>query len=142
MAWFEWRSSKEKKSAIKNIVAMMKADGKVTEAELACLQEIAKRVDLSEEELQAIVRSPDSTRFVVPRKRLEKVRQLVDVSAMMVADGEVGEEESVVFFQLARSFGFSQELAEEMHRVIVSSLLNGEPLDHVCDKVETLLDFP
>ncbi len=142
MAWFEWPSSREKKSAVKNIVALMKADGKVTESEMACLKAVCQRVELSEEELQKIMDAPDATRFVVPRKTREKVQQLVEIAAMMLADGETDEREGAIFYSVAKAFGFERSVAEELNERIVESLVNKEPIDHVCDKIERFLEFP
>jgi len=142
MAWFEWRSDKEKKSAIKNIVAIMMADGIIADEERACLKIICERVKVSPSELKIIMDAPDSTAFVVPKKKREKICQLVDIISMILSDGDIDEEERDIFFTVSDAFGFSREVALSIKTIITQSLESGESIEHICDKVESELELP
>jgi len=142
MAWFEWRSNKEKKSAIKNIVAIMMADGKISDKERACLKIICERVKVSPSELKVIMDAPDSTEFVVPKRMREKICQLVDIVSMILADGDINDDERAVFFTVSDAFGFNRDIALDIKAIIIQSISNGDSLEHICDKVESELDFP
>jgi|UPI0003824611 uncharacterized tellurite resistance protein B-like protein len=142
MAWFEWRSSKEKKSAIKNIVAIMMADGVITDEEQACLKIICERLNVSPNELKVIMDAPDATAFVVPKKMRQKICQLVDIVSMILADGDINDDERAVFFTIAEAFGFNREIALDIKEIMINSINSGDSFDHTCDKVESELDFP
>lgn len=139
MGFFEFRSTKEKKSAIKNIVAVMHADGKVTDEEQACLQLICTRMEFSTKQLAEILSNPESITFTAPKDSHERACQMVDIVSMMLADGAVNQEEMDMCVSFARSLNFPQLEISDIIQGIIVSLQIGESPEHVSSKVESMI---
>ncbi len=89
MEWFEELSAEERMSALKNVAAMMAADGKIEESEKQLLAGICSRLGVTAKDAEAVFRNPAKYALVVPRSDREKVFQLVDSVFMMIVDGNI-----------------------------------------------------
>jgi uncharacterized membrane protein YebE (DUF533 family) len=125
MGWFEGKSKKEKKSALKNVIAVMLADGIIDAAERRFLTAVCKRLNLSENEAHKILNDQKGVKFVVPKAKEERVRQLVDSIFMMMADGKIEPREMDTCMCIAARFGFSPSIVPRVVADIVNAIRGG-----------------
>lgn len=85
--------NEERRSHIKNLISVALADGHLAEEEWALLSRVAQRLKMSTEEIQNIRNNPADVQFVVPKKYKEKIRQVNDLVALMMVDGDIDQSE-------------------------------------------------
>ena len=106
MSWFESRSVREKKTAVKNVIAVMLADGRIDPSEMKFLAIVCKRVGISERDLKDILDNPQSITFTPADSLDERMKQLLDIVLMMLADGHIDERELDLCISIGRLLGF------------------------------------
>ncbi|MEQ8820163.1 MAG: hypothetical protein RLY93_07935 [Sumerlaeia bacterium] len=111
-----------------NVVATMVADGIATTEEKVVLDAVRRRVGMSEEELNELLRDPSQVRFLVPASEKEKIQQLTDIVFMIVADQRVKDVEVMLATSVAIKFGISPSIVLDMIRRLqrAQSLYTGE----------------
>ena len=82
-----------RRSHIKNLISVAMVDGHVDPGEWELLSSIARILGMTQEDIDAIRRNPDSVKFVPPRKYEDKVEQIHDLIAIMTIDGEINAKE-------------------------------------------------
>ena len=100
------RSQKENETTVKNAVAVMLADGQIDPNEMKILVMICQRVGVSEKKLQTIIQNPQSIVFTPAKDPNDRLQQLIDMVAMMMADGDIDPREMDVCITLATRLGF------------------------------------
>lgn len=85
--------NEQRKSHIKNLIAVAMADGHVADEEWALLIRVAKRLNMSTEDIQNIRNNPGEVKFVVPKNYKEKLQQVNDLVAVMMVDGDIDAKE-------------------------------------------------
>ena len=91
MGIFDFFSSNEKRvqlSHLKNLVALMLADGKIEKAELAAIAAVCSREGLTDADLKRCIKSPESIDFVPPSDNLQRIQYLKDMVLLMMSDGD------------------------------------------------------
>jgi uncharacterized tellurite resistance protein B-like protein len=126
MGWFTGESTMEKKSALRNAVAVMLADGKIEDNELAMLGLICKRLGLQPDVLKEIMENPQAVDFVVPQSNQEKAAQLVDVIFMMMIDGDIDQKEFDLCRGVAVSFGLDPAIVGKVILDIAAAIKNNQ----------------
>lgn len=139
MGWFDNKDTMQKKSALRNAVAVMLADGKVEPNEVATLGFICKRLGLEPSVLNEIVANPGQIEFVVPQDPTEKVRQLADVVFMMMADGNINQKELDCCRAVALGLGFSASTVVDVILGIAEAIKNGVNRDQTIRVAENIL---
>jgi tellurite resistance protein len=125
MKWFEGHAAREKKTAVRNAIAVMASDESVDARELAMLEQICNRVGLERAELDKLLENPSAVRFTVPDTREERVRQLLDLVFMMMADGEVEARELALCTDLAERMGFAKRVVPALLETIMAGIREG-----------------
>lgn len=139
MGWLNNRDTMQKKSALRNAVAVMLADGKVEPNEITTLGFICNRLGLDPSVLKEIMNHPEQVEFVVPQDNAEKVRQLVDVVFMMMADGDINPKELDCCKAVAVCLGFNSSVVPEVVLAIAEAIKNGVNHDQTINTAEQLL---
>ncbi|HOQ05119.1 MAG TPA: hypothetical protein PKY88_07905 [Anaerohalosphaeraceae bacterium] len=139
MSWFESRSTKEKKSALKNAVAVMMSDGEISDSELAMLAVICRRLGLNLRVLKEILKNPEKIHFVVPRDNQEKIFQLIDIVFMMMADGKVDDKEMNLCKAIASGFSFNPAIIDRLLTAITESIQKGNDRSQTAEAVLSIL---
>jgi uncharacterized membrane protein YebE (DUF533 family) len=137
--WFESHADREKKTAVRNAIVVMASDGRVDERELAMLEQICGRVGLGRDELAKLLASPRNVRFAIPQTREERVRQILDLVFMMMADGEVDSRELAMCTDLAERMGFSKAVVPILLETIVTAIRGGKKRAQVLVEVGSYL---
>jgi len=90
-----------------NAALIMLTDGKTKPEELEVLSRVAKRLGLTQNEIDEILQSSGQIEFTWPESNKEKVSQLVDMVVMMGADGDIEAHEKGLCLTLAAGLGFN-----------------------------------
>lgn len=125
MKWFEGRETRARKAAVRNAIAVMTSDGRVDDRELDVLRRISERVGLPSDELEKLLEEDAPAEFVVPATREERVRQLLDMVLMMLADGEIDPREVEWCTAAAGRMGFSETAIPALLDSVVASMRDG-----------------
>ncbi len=119
---FESRQTKEKRSHFKNLVTMALLDGELDDNERNLLRHRGMQMELSSRDVDAVLRSPQSVRFVVPKSPDDRIGQLHDLVLMMIADGKIHGTEMDFCQTLAIQLGFRPSDVPRMLDVIVEAV--------------------
>lgn len=139
MAWFESKDKKARKAAFKNVLAVMVADGKVTESEMRHLAKVAIRLELSEKDVREILDDPASVAFVLPDDVRERAAQLIDIILMMMVDGDIQEREMALCVAFAIRLGFPPSAVKKVVESVLDSLRGGQAAGKISSDIATYL---
>jgi uncharacterized membrane protein YebE (DUF533 family) len=90
---FSQNPTDKNRSHLKNLISMAMADGSMDQREWDLLNEIARKLRLTEEDINLIQKNPDLIENITPRRHKEKVQQLYDLVCLMIADFDIDEGE-------------------------------------------------
>ena len=125
MGIFDFFTSNEKRvqlSHLKNLVALMLADGKIEKAELAAIAAVCSREGLTDADLKRCIESPESIDFVPPSDNLQRIQYLKDMVLLMMSDGDIDTKEMLVCKMTAEVLGFKHEVIDAMLLDIIADL--------------------
>lgn len=132
------RGDKAKRmSHVRNLIALAGADGNVSDDELLYISRVAGESGMTEKELKQILGNPEKIKFVVPKKDDDKIAQLYDLVLMMMADGELDENEVAFCRIMAMRLGFSPLAIDVMVKNIIDLIASGVFFD---DAIDDLLE--
>ncbi|MHC4271691.1 MAG: hypothetical protein ACYST2_05205 [Planctomycetota bacterium] len=100
-------TQEEKKSALMNAAMIMLTDGKAKPEELQVLYQVAKRVGITQQQIEDILQDSTQVKFVAPESSKEKVSQLIDMIIMMSVDGDIEPSEKNLCLTYAAGLGFN-----------------------------------
>jgi uncharacterized membrane protein YebE (DUF533 family) len=86
------------------------------------LATICKRVGLSESELKAILKNPQSIQFTPAQNPNDRMQQLIDMVFMMMADGDIDPREMDICMQLAMKLGFKPSAVSALVQEIINKI--------------------
>ena len=139
MGWFTGDSTMEKKSALRNAVAVMLADGKIEDNELTMLGLVCKRLGLQPAVLKEIMENPQAVEFVVPQSNAEKAAQLVDVIFMMMIDGDIDQKEFALCQGMAVSFGLDPAIVGKVITDVAATIKNNQDRGQAISALQQVL---
>ncbi len=112
IGFFENQYLSYKKSHIKNLLALAKADGHVHEKEEAVIYKIGKRYGLKERQVKAIMDSDEKFSVNVPNNHYDKMNVLYDLMLIVFADGVVEKKEIAFCEDVAKQFSLKKEVVK------------------------------
>lgn len=112
IGFFENQYLSYKKSHIKNLLALAKADGHVHEKEEAVIYKIGKRYGLKERQVKAIMESDEKFTVNVPNNHYDKMNVLYDLMLIVFADGVVEKKEVAFCEDVAKQFSLKKEVVK------------------------------
>ncbi len=111
-----------------NLVKLAKADGIIDDSERQYLYKLGKRINMTQEEVDAFINKPLSDAFIPPFELEDKFEQLHDMIAVIMADGTIDESERKLCRAFIIGLGFEDSKTEKIIDVI--SKLISEKVDH------------
>ena len=111
----------EEKSALQCMIAVMLADGKIQPGEQQFLNEICRRFDITEEELNEAFATLGTSRHVFPKDPPGRISYLLDMAYMMLADGSIDPREMDLCQRASRCLGFEPAVVDQ----VVSAIEKG-----------------
>lgn len=131
MSWLKTRKSKEIETTVMNVIAVMLADGEVTQEEEKFLSMVCMRVGLSENDLAEILQKPGKVKFTPAKNYEDRIKQLTDVVYMMLVDGNINQFEMKLCIMIALNLGFHPSAIEEIINDLASKIESGKIEDEV-----------
>lgn len=112
-----------------SVVKIAKTDGIISDGEQVLLDRAAKKLNISEEEYQLILKSPEKFPVNPPVSYDERIERLYRLTNMIFADENVDKEEVGILRKIAIALNFSSENAEKVCDEAVHLVLNDNDLD-------------
>ena len=123
-------------SHLNNLIAVALADGTLDQTEWERLSEIAAHRGVSEEELHQIREEAETIKFVPPASHREKITQIYELVAVMIADDHVDQEELIICRKLAEKLNIHPRIITDMlARMLQLIRENKDPeiiIDEIC----------
>ena len=95
------------------IVKLASVDGVISPEEEVVLIRLAIKLDVSDEEVKAILKSQEKYALIPPYTLEERIERLHDLCNIIYADNKVDEKERKLIYKYAIGLGFSTERAKE-----------------------------
>jgi uncharacterized tellurite resistance protein B-like protein len=111
----------ERRSHLRNLVALAAKDGVIRDEERAVLVYVAGRMGLSDTDMDDAINRPDEIHMSFPADRTVSFHQLYDLTEMMIIDGEVRKVER----ELCTSFAIRLGFKPEDINVVIQAILTG-----------------
>jgi uncharacterized tellurite resistance protein B-like protein len=93
------------------IVRIAVADGTISQEEQYFLNQLAKKLEISQEEYEAILENPLKYHINPPYLYLQRLERLYDLSRMVYVDHNLGQKQKELLKKLAIALGFTPENA-------------------------------
>ena len=139
MALFEKRSTKEKNSHFRNLVAVALADGKLDPNETKYLSQLALKWGISPQEVQAILAKPTDIKFVAPKDNQTRIDQMFEIVGMMMIDGNIHGTEVQLCQAMASKLGFPTNVVATLVAKIVEAVSGKIAMAQARTNISTLL---
>jgi uncharacterized tellurite resistance protein B-like protein len=122
---FESGEQSAKKGLFGNLVRLARVDGNVSEAEIVLLDKIARRLSLTIEQANEIIKHPDNYPMVPPVSLEERFERYIQLIQMAFADGMVDEQEKKLIAKYGIALGFRGEDAINHAKTILDQVVKG-----------------
>jgi uncharacterized tellurite resistance protein B-like protein len=140
IGFFEYQYLRFKKSHLKNLVALAKADGHFHEEEVKYLYKIGVKYQLKPSQIDRIVKSEEETELQIPKEFHKKVAFLYDTVGMMLADDVIDDREMDFCKAMFKRFGFDNSLIDDMIQAYkLGGLEDQEDWDNFLEKAKGLI---
>lgn len=133
------QSQKERETTVKNVIAVMLADGQMDPDEMRFLNAVCQRVGLSEKELKGVLKNPQNIEFTPAKNPNERMQQLIDIIGMMLSDGHIDSREMDICITLATKLGFKPSSVAALVQNIVNQAESSRGAQQVNINVDAFL---
>ena len=124
MGLFKSQKEKERLSHVKTLLALAFADGKLEKNEITAIAAFAARENVDVEEVQKMLDGKDNVDFVPPQSEEDKIQYLHDLVLLMIADGNINENEYALCKAVADQFGYREEVIDALLEKIIEDIQN------------------
>ena len=126
MGLFKSKEEKARLSNMKNIISVSMADGDLGEDELTLIALAAARDNISEKDVEKMLKGSDRIKFTVPETDELKMQFLTDMVILMSIDGKIGDGELAMCKNAAVHFGYSPEVIDQLLPSILEDMEEAE----------------
>jgi uncharacterized tellurite resistance protein B-like protein len=128
------------KSHIRNLIRIAGADGNIDEKEWKLLIRIARKFELSEEDVQDIMEKIDSMSFTPPANKEDRNLQLYNLGRMVMADGVKDDEELKKINRFAVGLGYKSEVVPGLVDRVIEMIESGSASDDAIEAIQKYVD--
>lgn len=132
---FETGEQSRQKGHFRNLVLLARIDGNVSIQESQLLQRIARRLSITDEQVQEIFDHPEDYPMIPPVSREERYERFVQLIQLLVADGNADKKEENLVRKLGVALGFTPERIDEKFPIILEHLHKGMTRESVLEAV-------
>ncbi len=136
---FETGKHKEEKAHIRNLIMIAKADGEVDEKELAFIEKMALKYNVSSEEVKQLCDHPEQVSIHPPVSKDERYQRMFNLSKMAAADGVLEFHEMALLRRYALGIGFTVDHLEQVVQCFAKAAYDQISLDEVSISVDEIL---
>ena len=115
------------------------SDGHIDDTEVKLLLQIAKRHGVGRGRVYSVKKKMDRISFTSPDNDRERFDQIYDLVMMMMADGEIDENEMRVCNKYAEKLGFDRRIVDELVYSISSNITVGNDPEETKARVKFML---
>ena len=126
---------KQNHAHLENLVAVALSDGVIVKKERELLQRFARRLSISSEELENIIKNSGKHPINPPTDREERYRRFFRLIQMILVDGVIGEQQDHLVHKYAIGLGYSEERTEELYTQTITFINNKIDFDDAFKKV-------
>lgn len=123
------------KSHLENLVEVALTDGKIVKEERDLLEKFARRLSISNEELDTIIKNIGTLPINPPTSREERYKRFYRLIQMMLSDGIIGEKQDRLIHRFAIGLGYSEERTEELYAQTIDFIINKVDFEDAFEKV-------
>ncbi|MFL5729786.1 MAG: TerB family tellurite resistance protein, partial [Cytophagaceae bacterium] len=128
---FDTKKSKLQKSHLKNLIALAKADGKISDSEKEYIFKVAEKHGLKSAEVESMLIESSNEDVRIPSNDSERFDQIFDLVQMMLADGSIDDNEMDFCIVMAEKLGFRKAIVGILVRKISIGLTSGLDKDAI-----------
>jgi len=128
------------KSHIRNLIRIACADGTVDDKEWKLLIRIARKFELSEEEVKDVMDNIDDFSFAPPANKEDRNLQLYNLGRMVMADGVQDDEEMVKINRFAVGLGYSIDYVHVLVDLVISMIKEGYDSEEAIEAIQKFVD--
>lgn len=114
-----------------NLVMLARVDGTVSWQENQLLQRVARKLSLTDEQVEEICTHPNDYPMIPPVTREERYERFIQLIQLLVADGQSDRQEEKLVKRLGVALGFTPEKIDEKFPIILEHLRKGMTRDDV-----------
>ncbi len=114
-----------------NLVMLARVDGTVSWQENQLLQRVARKLSLTDEQVEEIFTHPEDYPMIPPVTREERYERFIQLIQLLVADGQSDRQEEKLVKRLGVALGFTPEKIDEKFPIILEHLRKGMTRDDV-----------
>lgn len=129
----------ENKSYLKQLFCIALADTHMDQREEAYLMLPARKMGLSDADLDNIKKAPESVEVVIPDNYYLRFRMIFDFVWIMMIDGDVDPREIIVCKQMVHQLDFGPDIVDDLVDHINYHLSCGISPEHTFSKFEEML---
>jgi hypothetical protein len=108
----------QKQTHILTLLMLAESDNKDHVNEIRFINNVARRIGLSEQDVEEIDQHPERLTFSLPESEEDRMTVLFDLLFLMKIDGVVAEEEKEMVLEIGVRLGFRILMVEEFVRTI------------------------
>jgi hypothetical protein len=138
---FEPRTSKKDTSHFRQLIALAKTDGLISESELELLYSIGAKNNFKTEEIDELLNDNSPLNLVIPSNDSDRFDQIFDMVQMMLADGVIDETEIDFCINLADKLGFRKAIIGVLVRKISMNISSGSDKEKIKEEAKSFLKF-
>jgi uncharacterized tellurite resistance protein B-like protein len=131
--FFESGEQSADKGIFNNLVMLARVDGEVAASEQNLLKRIAKRLGLTEEQVQEIMAHPESYPMVPPSSKEERFERFIQFVEMICIDGVIDPSEEKLANKYGIALGFEGDDISGIESTVIEHFKAGKNRSEILD---------
>ncbi|MEN8251545.1 MAG: hypothetical protein ABFS32_21655 [Bacteroidota bacterium] len=130
----------QKQTHILTLLMLAEVDGRDHENERLFINSVARRLGMTEADVEDIDKHPERLTFSLPTSEVDRMTVLYDLLFLMKIDGDVAEEEVELVRELGMRLGFRIGMINEFIQVMADSIGKEVPANALLDIVRKYMN--
>ena len=97
-----------------SLVTLASIQGEIKEVEAKLLKRFARKLDITEEEVNKVLKTPSKFPINPPNSAEKRLERMHDICKIIFADHEIDDEEHQLLQRYAIGLGYTEELAKKL----------------------------
>ncbi|WMJ73079.1 TerB family tellurite resistance protein [Cytophagaceae bacterium ABcell3] len=139
LTFFETKKTKHQKSHLRNLIALAKTDGFMSDSEIEYIFRVGDKMGLKYEDTQAVLEDVSVYDFVKPSNDDERFNEIFNLVQLMLVEGKIEDAEMDFCIEIARKSGVRPAIAGVLVRKITMDLMKGLNKETIKAQVKSFL---
>lgn len=122
-------------SHLENLVEVALSDGQIVAEERELLEKFARKLSISNEQLDSIIKNIGKHAINPPTDREDCYKRFFRLIQMMLSDGIIGEKQDKLIHRFAIGLGYSEERTEELYTQTIEFINNKVDFEDAFEKI-------